>query len=61
MLKVAFDEEVNSDDIETFRKLLHKVSKPSSVLNTFAFTGYVLAEPSQMAGSKVKEKNASLK
>ena len=59
LLKVAFDEEVNSDDVETLRKLVNKVRNPLSVMNTFAFTGVVVAQPSQHA--KHKEKNASLK
>ena len=59
LLKVAFDEEVSSDDIETLRKLVNKVRNPLSVMNTFAFTGVIVAQPSQHA--KHKEKNASLK
>lgn len=57
-MKIAFDEEVASDDIETLRKLINKVRNPTSVMNTFAFTGYILGQPSQ---HKSKEKNASLK
>ena len=58
-MKIGFDEEVNSEDIETLRKLMNKVRNPPSVINTFAFTGYILAQPSQL--HKHKEKNASLK
>ena len=58
-MKVAFDEEVNTEDIETLRKLSHKVRNPTSIVNTFAFTGYMIHQPSQLG--KAKEKNASLK
>ena len=60
LMKVGFDEEVNTEDVETLRKLTNKVRNPASVMNTFAFTGYILSQPSQLL-AKHKEKNASLK
>ncbi len=59
LMKIAFDEEVNSEDVETLRKLVHKVRNPPSVLSTFAFTGQLCIQPTPL--SKHKEKNASLK
>ena len=59
MLKIAFDEEVSQDDVETFRKLVNRVRNPVSVLNTFAFTGQQVVAPTQVHSQK--EKNASLK
>ena len=59
LLKIAFDEEVSSEDIETFRKLVNRVRNPASVLHTFAFTGQQLMAPP--SSHKHKEKNASLK
>ena len=57
-MKIAFDEEVSADDIETLRKLTNKIRNPDSVLATFAFSGHHIMSP-QM--HKHKEKNASLK
>ena len=57
---MAFDDEVKSEDVDTLRKLLSKLRAPVSVLNTFAFTGYILAAPLHHA-DKGREKNASLK
>jgi hypothetical protein len=60
-MKVAFDEDLNSDDIETLRKLLVKLRNPDTVTGTFAFThGHLVTQPHQLH-MKVKEKNASLK
>ena len=58
LMKIAFDEEVNTENVETLRKLINKVRNPPSVMNTFAFTGYIYTQPSQLTK---KEKNASLK
>ena len=63
-MKIAFDEEVSSDDQDALRKLLNKLRAPQSVVNTFAFTGYILAAPSRGGmdkGGLRNEKNASLK
>ena len=48
LLKVAFDNEVGSDNVETLRKLLGKVRNPPSIFSTFAFTGLVSQPISQM-------------
>ncbi|XP_070199867.1 myotubularin-related protein 13-like isoform X2 [Littorina saxatilis] len=59
LLKVAFDEEVGSENVETLRKLMNKVRNPPSVFNTFAFTGHASQQVTHM--HKDKEKNASLR
>lgn len=60
-MKVAFDEELNGDEVETLRKLLLKLRNPVSVMSTFAFShGHFITQPHQLH-MKVKEKNASLK
>ena len=58
-MKIAFDEEVGSENIETFRKLLNKVRNPPSVLSTFAFTGGLVIQATPL--HKHKEKNSTLK
>jgi len=58
LMKIAFDEEVSSENIETFRKLVNKVRNPVSVFDTFAFTGHMFIQPTPLL--KNKEKNASL-
>ena len=60
-MKLAFDDEVKSDDIDTLRKLMNKLRQPVTVLNTFAFTGYVLATPLQHQGDKNRDKHATLR
>ena len=60
-MKLAFDDEVKSDDIDTLRKLMNKLRQPVTVLNTFAFTGYVLATPLQHQGDKSRDKHATLR
>ena len=58
-MKIAFDEEVNSEDVETLKKTLAKIRSPANVNMTFAFTGgHILSQPPL---HKVKEKNATLK
>lgn len=60
LLKVAFDEEVNLDSVETLRKLVHRVRHPPSVLHYFAFVGQTLVDATPIhKGSK--EKSATLK
>ncbi|KAF8764611.1 Myotubularin-related protein 13 like protein [Argiope bruennichi] len=59
LVKIAFDEEVTSENIETFRKLISRVRCPPSVFHVFAFSGH-LAVP-QTPLHKQKEKNATLK
>ncbi len=58
-MKIAFDEEVSSEDVETLRKLTNKIRHPPSVISAFAFTGALSCQPTQL--TKHKEKNASLK
>lgn len=59
LIKVAFDEEVNAEDIECFRKFIHKVRHPPNVFNHFAFTGQIPIYEMPMTNDK--EKNATLK
>ena len=58
-MRIAFDEEVNQEDVEVFRKLSNKYRNPMSVLQSFAFNGQTISQPTQL--HKNKEKNASLK
>lgn len=59
LLKIAFDEEVIGDNVETFRKLVNKCRNPPTVLHTFAFSGHAIAQPATL--HKQKEKNKTLK
>ncbi|RUS71898.1 hypothetical protein EGW08_020336 [Elysia chlorotica] len=59
LMKIAFDEEVGSDNIEMFRKLVNRFRNPPTVFSTFAFTGHTIHASTQM--QKGKEKNASLR
>ena len=61
MVKIAFDEEVNSEEVEALRKMLIKLRNPPSVNNTFAFTGSHVHIVQPLKQSKVKEKNDTLK
>ena len=59
-MKVAFDEEVSSSDVDKLRKALLQLRYPASVVQTFAFThSHMLLQPQLHA--KTKEKSASLK
>jgi len=58
-MKLAFDEEVSSSNVDTLRKALLQLRYPASVMHTFAFThSQVLLQPQH---AKTKEKTASLK
>ncbi|XP_022240508.1 myotubularin-related protein 13-like [Limulus polyphemus] len=59
LIKVAFDEEVTSDNIEMLRKLIHRVHAPPTIYRLFAFSSN-LTMP-QIPLHKHKEKNATLK
>ncbi|XP_052797634.1 myotubularin-related protein 13-like isoform X4 [Mya arenaria] len=59
LLKIAFDEEVVADNVETFRKLMNKCRNPATIFNSFAFTGLTIAQPATM--HKQKEKNKTLR
>lgn len=59
-MKVAFDDEVSSDEVENLKKTLARMRSPEHVSLSFAFTGgCVLAQSLPMR--KAKEKNATLK
>lgn len=58
-MKLAFDEEVTQENIETLRKQIQKVRHPPDVFHHFAFTGQVVV--SQTPLHKGKEKNATLR
>lgn len=59
LLKLAFDEEVTAENIDTLRKLIHKIRHPPDVFHHFAFMGQVVV--SQTPLHKGKEKNATLR
>ncbi|KAK9886900.1 hypothetical protein WA026_019158 [Henosepilachna vigintioctopunctata] len=58
LMKLAFDEEVTAENIEMFRKLIHKIRHPPNVFHHFAFAGQIVASPTPL--HKGKEKNATL-
>ena len=59
-MKIAFDEEATSSQVDVLRKSLMQLRHPASVMQTFAFThSHVLLQPQLHA--KNKEKTASLK
>lgn len=59
LMKLAFDEEVTAENVETLRKFIHKIRHPPDVFHHFAFTGQVVV--SQTPLHKNKEKNATLR
>ncbi|KAK9708693.1 uDENN domain [Popillia japonica] len=59
LMKLAFDDEVTAENVDAFRKLIHKIRHPPDVFHHFAFTGQVVV--SQTPLHKSKEKNATLK
>ncbi|XP_052225213.1 myotubularin-related protein 13-like isoform X3 [Dreissena polymorpha] len=59
LLKIAFDDEVVADNVETFRKLVNKCRNPPTVFDTFAFSGHSIPQPVTL--HKQKEKNKTLK
>ncbi|XP_043944593.1 myotubularin-related protein 5 [Protopterus annectens] len=58
LLKIAFDEEVGSDQVEVFRKHIHKLRYPQYVHGIFAFTVGQIQK--QVLEPRQKEKNPSL-
>lgn len=61
LIKVAFDEEVSPDAIETFRKLLNKTRHPIDEFGHFAFaSSQGMVNPTPLV-NKRPEKNATLK
>lgn len=59
LMKIAFDEEVGSDQVDVFRKHIHKLRYPQYVHGIFAFT--VGQVQKQVLEPRQKEKNPSLK
>ncbi|XP_046393982.1 myotubularin-related protein 13 isoform X2 [Ischnura elegans] len=59
LVKLAFDEEVTSENIELLRKMIHRLRHPPHVYHHFAFTGQVVVPQTPL--HKGKEKNATLK
>lgn len=59
LIRVAFDEEVVAESIESFRKLIHKVRHPPHIFHHFAFSGQIVVPSTPLHNRK--EKNATLK
>jgi myotubularin-related protein 5/13 len=59
LIKVAFDEEVTTEAIETLRKMIHRYRHPPHIFHHFAFNGQVVVPQTPL--HKDKEKNATLK
>lgn len=59
LIKLAFDEEVTAECIDTFRKMIHRVRHPAHILHHFAFVGQAAVPQTPL--HKGKEKNATLK
>ena len=60
LIKVAFDEEVNLDSVELFRKYIHRIRHPPSVFDYFAFIGQTIMDVMPMHKHK-DTKSATLK
>ncbi|XP_063049319.1 myotubularin-related protein 13 [Engraulis encrasicolus] len=58
LIKVAFDEEVTSEEVETFRKHLQRLRYPQSLWNTYAFAA---GQSVPSSTPKHKEKNTGLR
>lgn len=59
LIKVAFDEEVTAESIESFRKLLNRARHPANEFGYFAFASHGII--AHTPAHKIKEKNATLK
>lgn len=59
LIKVAFDEEVTAENIESFRKLLNRARHPPNEFGHFAFASHGII--AHTPAHKIKEKNATLK
>lgn len=57
LMKVAFEDEVTSESIEAFRKLLGRAHCPPSLFQLFAFSGHMATPPTPL---HKKEKHATL-
>ncbi|XP_023320914.1 myotubularin-related protein 13 isoform X8 [Eurytemora carolleeae] len=56
IIRAAFDDEVTAEQIETFRKNIHKVQYPQTLWHFFAFRGHITLSEGVLA--KEKDKNA---
>lgn len=54
LMKLAFDEEVTNENIDTFRKLLHKYRHPNDIFHYFAFVGQLYNTITPMTSAKDK-------
>ena len=62
LIRVAFDEEVSSDDIETFRKSINRERTPPTIFHLFTFTSQLgMAQTRLLHLQKHKEKNSTFK
>ncbi|CAG7827012.1 unnamed protein product [Allacma fusca] len=59
LMKLAFDEEVPSESIELFRKMINKLRHPSNIFQYFAFAEQTVSPP--VAPYAMKDKNSTLK
>ena len=57
LLKIAFDEEVSSDSIEAFKKMVNKARAPSDIFTLFAFTSQVTTETQNKYLNQQKNKD----
>uniref|UniRef100_A0ABM0M8D4 LOW QUALITY PROTEIN: myotubularin-related protein 13-like n=1 Tax=Saccoglossus kowalevskii TaxID=10224 RepID=A0ABM0M8D4_SACKO len=60
LMKIAFDEEVNQERIEMFRKMCNKYRYPQSIFHMFAFNG-IVATATMLQTHKQKDKTATLR
>ncbi|XP_077995141.1 myotubularin-related protein 13-like isoform X2 [Glandiceps talaboti] len=60
LMRIAFDEEVNQEKIEIFRKTLNRYRYPPSVFNMFAFNG-ITTTATMLQTHKQKDKTATLR
>ncbi len=58
LIRAAFDEEVSMEDVETFRRHIHRIRYPENIFHFFAFRGGHHFMLSQESNAKGKEKNA---
>lgn len=61
MLKLVFDDEVEQEAIETFRKKLQKRRSPNTVFGTFAFCGKGIARTPTFVIQKHMERQGTLR
>lgn len=61
MLKLVFDEEVEQEAIETFRKRLQKRHAPNTIFGSFAFCGKGIARTPTFVIQKHMERQGTLK